>query len=117
MILISGLIQLTTNNYRIAAFQILVALFFAYDAYVYIRPYLGLNEEKLVVNYGLAKKEIIFLRDVILVDERNKKLFITFNKGSATMKLKILLSHLNKHDKEQFLIELKSKLGDKVCVG
>ena len=117
MILFSGLIQITTNNYRTAIFQILVALFFAYDAYVYIRPYLGLNEEKLVVNYGLAKKEIIFLQDVTLIDERNKKLIITFNKGPATMKLKILLSHLNKHDKEQFLMELKSKLGDKVCVG
>ena len=110
----SALIQLKANNNRAAIFQMLVALFFAYDAYVYIKPYLGLNEEMLVVNYGLSKKEIILLQNISLIDESNKMLIITFKKGPATMKLKIILSHLNKHDKEQFLMALKSKLGDKV---
>ena len=117
MILFSGLLQLTMENNSAGIFQILVALLFAYDAYVYIRPYLGLGEGKLIVNNGLLKQEIILLKDVTSIDEKNKKLIITFNQGTSTKKLKLLLSHLKAHDKEQFIEDLKSKLGDKVCVG
>ena len=117
MILFSGLLQLTMDNNSAGIFQILVALLFAYDAYVYIRPYLGLGEGKLIVNNGLLKKEIILLKDVTSIDEKNRKLIITFNQGPSTKKLKILLSHLKEHDKEQFIEDLKLILGDKVCVG
>ena len=116
MVLISGLFQLATNNYSAAIFQILVALLFAFDAYVYKRPYLGLDEEKLIVNNGRSKIEIL-LKDIISLDGKNKKLLITFIQGSSKMKLKILLSQLKKNDREQFIVDLKSKLGDKVCVG
>ncbi|EGW36988.1 hypothetical protein DOT_5178 [Desulfosporosinus sp. OT] len=116
MILFSGLLQLTMKNNNAAIFQILVALMFAYDAYVYITPYLGLDEEKLIVNNGLLKKEVIFLKDVTTIDEKNKKLIILFNQGSSTKQLKILLSHLKKQDREQFIKDLKSKLEDGVCV-
>ncbi|WP_242833898.1 PH domain-containing protein [Desulfosporosinus sp. OT] len=104
------------KNNNAAIFQILVALMFAYDAYVYITPYLGLDEEKLIVNNGLLKKEVIFLKDVTTIDEKNKKLIILFNQGSSTKQLKILLSHLKKQDREQFIKDLKSKLEDGVCV-
>ena len=117
MILFSGLLQLTMDNNSAGIFQILVALLFAYDAYVYIRPYLGLGEGKLIVNNGLLKKEIILLKDVTSIDEKNRKLIITFNQGPSTKKLKILLSYLKEHDKEQFIEDLKLILGDKVCVG
>jgi len=114
MILFTGLLQLKVANYSAAIFQILVALFFSYDAYVYIRPYLGLDEEKLIVNYGLTKKEVILLKDVISIDERNRQLILTYSQDSLTKKLKILLSHLKQHDKVQFVKDLKSKLGDYV---
>ena len=107
MVLFSGLIQLTMNNYGAAIFQILVALFFAFDAYAYKRPYLGLDEEKLIVNNGRSKIEIL-LKDITSIDEGNKKLIITSSQGSLTMKLKISLSQLKKHDKEQFIKDLKS---------
>jgi hypothetical protein len=113
MILFSGLLQLTVHNYNAAFFQILVALLFAFDAYVYIRPYLGLDEGKLIVNYGLLKKEIILLNDVTSIDERNKKLTISYSQGSTKKNIKILLLHLKKDDKEQFVKDLNSKLGDK----
>ena len=116
MILFSGLLQLTMDNNSAAIFQILVAFLFAFDAYVYIRPYLGLDEGKIIVNNGLLKKEIILLKDVTSIDEKKKKLIITYSQGPSTKKLKILLSHLKEHDKEQFIEDLKSKLGDKVCV-
>lgn len=116
MILFSGVLQITmNNNYGMAIFQILVALLFAYDAYVYKRPYLGLDEEKLIINNGLVKKEI-FLKDVITIDDRNKKLTITYSQGSSKMKLRILLSQLKKYDKEEFIKDLKSKQGSKVYV-
>lgn len=111
MVLLSGLLQLTMNNYSSAIIQIFVSLLFAYDAYVYIRPYLGLDEEKLIINTGLLKKEIIFLKNVKSMDERNKKLIITYSQGSSTKKLNILLSHLKKHDKEQLIMDLKSTIG------
>ncbi|ODA38768.1 PH domain-containing protein [Desulfosporosinus sp. BG] len=118
MILFSGLLQLTMKNNNAAIFQILVALMFAYDAYVYITPYLGLDEEKLIVNNGLLKKEVILLKDITAIDDKNKKLIISFTQGSSTKQLKILLSHLKIQDREQFMKDLKSRrLGDKVCEG
>ena len=102
MILFSGVLQITMNNYGMAIFQILVALLFAYDAYVYKRPYLGLDEEKLIINNGFSKIKIL-LKDVTSIDEKNKKLIITYTQGPSTMKLKILLSHLKKQHKEQFI--------------
>ena len=116
IVLISGLLQLKMNNYSSGIFQLLATLFFGFDAYVYNRPYLGLDDEKLIINNGFSKVEIL-LKDVISIDESNKKLIITFNQGPSKMKLKILLSHLKKHDQEQFIKDLKSKLGAKVCVG
>lgn len=110
MILFSGLLQLMLN--KSAIFQILVALLFVYDACIYLRPYLGLDEEKLIVNYGLLNKEKILLKDISSIDEKNKKLIITFNSSSSTKKLKILLSHLKEHDKDQFVKDLKLKLRD-----
>ena len=117
MILFSGLLQLTMENNSAGIFQILVALLFAYDAYVYIRPYLGLGEGKLIVNNGLLKQEIILLKDVTSIDEKKRKLIITYSQGPTTKTLKILLSQLRERDKEQFMENLKSKLGEKVCVG
>lgn len=116
IVLFSGLLQLSMNNYSFGIFQILVALLFAFDAFVYKRPYLGLDEGELIVNNGLTKIKIL-LKDVISVDEGNKKVIITYSQGPSKMKLKILLSHLKKHDKEQFIKDLKLKLGDKICVG
>jgi len=92
----------------------LVALVFLFDAYVYNRPYLGLGEEKLVVNNGRSKLEILLI-DVISISEKNKRLIITFRQGSATMNLKLVLSQLRKNDKEQFINDLKSKLEAKFC--
>lgn len=116
VVLISGLLKLTMNNYSAATFQILVALFFAFDAYVYKKPYLGLDEGKLIVNVGRSKIEVL-LKDITSVNQKDKRLTIIYSQGSSTMKLKILLSHLKKHDKEQFIKDLKSKLGAKFCVG
>lgn len=115
MVLFSGLLRLTTHNYIAAIFQILVALVFIFDAYVYKRPYLGLGEEKLVVNNGNSKLEIL-LKDIISIDEKNKRLIVTFSQGSATMKLKLILSHLRENDKAQFIVDLKSKQGTKFFV-
>ena len=117
MILFSGLLQLMMDNNSAAIFQILVAFLFVYDAYIYIRPYLGLDEEKIIVNNGLLKKEIILLKDVTSIDEKKKKLIITYSQGPTTKTLKILLSQLRERDKEQFMENFKSKLGEKVCVG
>jgi len=114
MVLFSGLLRLTLHNYFSAIFQILVALVFLFDAYVYNRPYLGLGEEKLVVNNGRSKLEILLI-DVISISEKNKRLIITFRQGSATMNLKLVLSQLRKNDKEQFINDLKSKLEAKFC--
>lgn len=116
IILFSGLLQLAVNNQGAAFFQILVALLFILDAYVYYRPYLGLDEGKLIVNNSLVKKEIL-LKDITSINERNRKLTVTYNQGTSKLRLNILLSHLKKHDYEQFMKELKSKLGDEVCAG
>ncbi|SPF31935.1 conserved exported hypothetical protein [Candidatus Desulfosporosinus infrequens] len=116
IVLLSGLIQLKTNNYSSGIFQMGVALLFAFDAYVYKKPYLGLSKEKLMINNGFSKIEIL-LKDVNLIEEENKKLIITYSRGPSTMKLKILLSHLQNPDKEQLIIDLKNELGAKVCVG
>lgn len=109
LVLISALLQFKVNNYSAAAFQLLVAVLFVFDAYVYIKPYLGMNEEKLMINTGFLKKEIL-LSDVISIDVGNRKLVLTFRQGSSTLKLNLLLSHLKKSDKEQFIGDLKSKL-------
>ncbi|MDR3586261.1 MAG: hypothetical protein P4L59_13215 [Desulfosporosinus sp.] len=116
LVLVSGLIQLKMNNYSSGMFQILVAMLFAFDAHVYNRPYLGLDEKKLMINNGFARIEIL-LKDVTSIDEKDKRLIITYSRGSSVMKLKLLLSHLKKHDKEEFIKDLKLKLGDKVCAG
>ena len=104
------------KNYSGAMFQILVAFLFAFDAYIYKRPYLGIDERKLIVNNGLSKIEIL-LKDITSIDEKNKKLIITYIQGPSTMKIKILQSHLKNQDKEQLVKDLKSKLGVKVRVG
>ncbi|WP_407311244.1 EbsA family protein [Desulfosporosinus sp. SB140] len=113
IIFFSGSLQLMMNNSGSAFFLILVALLFVFDAYIYKKPYLGLDEEKLVVNNSLLKKEI-FLKDLTSISEKNNKLSIRYTQGPLTQTINILLSHLKKHDQEQFLKELKSRLGDQV---
>ncbi len=63
LVLVSGLLQLKMNNYSSGMFQILVALLFAFDAHVYNKPYLGLDEEKLIINHS-SKHINIILNDV-----------------------------------------------------
>ncbi|MDR3539632.1 MAG: PH domain-containing protein [Desulfosporosinus sp.] len=109
IVLLSGLLQLKMNNQSSGIFQIFVALLFAFDAYVYKRPYLALGEGKLNINNGFSKTEIL-LKDITSIDKKNKKLIITFNRGSSTMKLNILLSHLKNHDQEQLIKDLKLEL-------
>jgi hypothetical protein len=111
MILFSGLLQLSLNHGSAAIFQILVALLFVYDAYIYMRPYIALSDEKLIVNNGLTKKEIIPLKDIISLDEKNRRLIVTFKQGSSARQLRILLSHLKERDKELFMKELKAMNG------
>ncbi|MDQ7092505.1 hypothetical protein REC12_02755 [Desulfosporosinus sp. PR] len=113
MILLVALLQLMVKNSGAAFFLILVALMFVVDAYIYHKPYLGLDEERLVVNNSLAAKEI-FLKDLTSVHEKNNRLTLAYTYSSAPLTLNILLSHLQQHDKEQFMKELRSKLGDKV---
>ena len=115
IVLLSGLLQLKMNNYNSGMFQILVALLFAFDAHVYKRPYMGLGKGILIINNGFSKIKIE-LKDVTSIDEENKKLVITYCRGSSTMKLKILLSHLKNPDKEQLIKDLKLKLGAKVNI-
>lgn len=109
IILFTGILQIIMKNNRFAIYQIGVALLFVYDAYVFNRPYLGLNEGQLTVQNGLSKI-VIPLNDITSIDESNKKLFITFNQGAGKMKLRILLSQLKAQDKEQFIIDVKSKV-------
>jgi hypothetical protein len=110
MFLFSSSLQLFMGNYSIGIINLFVALIFAFDAYIYRKPYLGLDEMKLIVNNGIVKKETLF-KDVDLVDWQNKKIIITYKKDSAPKRVKILLSQLKEHDREQFLDDLKSKLG------
>lgn len=110
MILFSALLQLTMHNNNAAFFQILVAFLFAYDAYVYNRPYLGLNKEQLIINNGLLKKEIVILKNVSSVDEKSNKLILTYNQDSTIRKIKILLFHLKGSERKLFTEELRLNL-------
>jgi len=110
MVLVADLFQLMAKNYSVAGFLLLVALLFVFDAYTYSRPYLGLDESKLIINNGLSKIAILF-KDVTSIDDGNNKFAIIYTQGSSTRKLKLLLSHLKKQDKEQFIKDLKAKLG------
>lgn len=108
LILFTGLFQLKMNNNKFAIYQIFVALLFVYDAYVFNKPYLGLDEGRLIINSGLSKL-VIPLKDVTSIEEGNKKLFIMYNQGSTKMRLKIMLSQLSSQDKEQFIKDVKEK--------
>ena len=109
LVLFSALLQFKVNNYSAAAFQLLVALLFVFDAYVYIKPYVGMNDEKLVINTGFLKKEIL-LSNVISINVGKKKLILTFRQGYSAVKLNLLLSHLKKSDKAQFINDLNLNL-------
>lgn len=108
LLLLSGVLQIAAGNGSASIFQILVALLFIYDAYLYMRPYLGMDEEKLYVNNGLVKKETIPLKEITSLEASSKKLILTYKQGSMTRRVNILLSHLRQQDRERFLNELKS---------
>ena len=113
MVLISVFVQLTLKNYFPAGFQFLVALMFLFDAYVYNKPYVSMDEEKLIVINGFVKTIILF-KDITEIDEKNNKLMITYKRGSYAMRLRVVLSQLKKQDRDSFLKDLKSKLPDKI---
>lgn len=110
-VLSAGIVQLILSNYTAAVFLILVALILLYDASVYKRPYLGLSDEKLLINNGHEKIEIL-LTDINSLSEDGNGLIVRFREASTSRKMKarITLSLLKNDDSEQFLNDLKSKL-------
>ncbi len=110
-VLSAGIVQLLVSNYTAAVFLIIVALILLYDASVYKRPYLGLSEEKLLINNGYEKIEIL-LTDITSLSEEGSSLIVRFRQASSSMKMKarISLTTLNNDDSEEFLNDLKSKL-------
>jgi hypothetical protein len=115
MIIVSALLQFLSKNTSAALFQTLVAFLFIGDAVVYMKPYISLDEEKLTVNNGLSKREIPF-KNITSINDKSKKLIIIFNQGSSKQRVNILLSHLKKQDLEQFMKELRAKLGDEISL-
>lgn len=107
---LSALLQLKMGNSDAVLLNIGVTLLFLFDAYIYGRPYLGLGEGKLVVNNGLRRR-LIAIENITSVNQSGKHLLLTYVQGSATKKQKIVLSMLNRLDKQEFINDIHSLSG------
>jgi len=107
--LVSCILQYLMGNYLLAALQAVVAILALLDAYIYRQPYLGLSEDKLIINKGLIKK-VILLKDITSLVQSEKQLKLAYNEGTTTKQQKIALAMLKDIDKEEFLEDFKPLL-------
>jgi len=108
--LFQGILQFQKGYYGFALAYVFIALLALYNAYIYRRTYLGLGDGKIILNSSFIIRIVIILANITSLEQTGKKLRLTYNEGSRSMKQKIKLSMLEDLDREEFLRDLNSAL-------
>ncbi|MHB1420068.1 MAG: PH domain-containing protein [Bacillota bacterium] len=109
LMFLSSILQFYTAAYATGVLQIFVSVLSFINYRFYRKPYLGIGEGKILINYGLRKKEIL-LKDITSLNESTKHMVINYNQGSSVKKFVIIVPILKDKDKEMFLRDIRRQL-------
>lgn len=92
-----------------AVLWLFITLLWVLNAYMQKGPYILMDDEKLIIKYGLRNKEY-FMANLELVEEKLTKLILADKAENQEKRFKIYLGYLDQQDRHAFIDDLKYKL-------
>lgn len=109
LLLAAGLYSYSTGGGILSYIVLAFSVYSFYYFYYMMKPFIVIDEEKLIINYELKKKEFL-LSTLTIKDWTEKKIEFVETVGGKKYPVVLTLSLLSNEVREKFLEDIQSKV-------
>ncbi|HOV79301.1 MAG TPA: hypothetical protein PK728_04280 [Bacillota bacterium] len=109
VLLAAGLYDYSTGGITTGVLILLFSGFCFYNCYYYLKPYILLDDRKLIINYDLSRKEYL-LSNLRIVDSSMKGVEFVETKGGSKKTVQLSFAAMSNEVRKELLEDIHSRV-------